>query len=74
MVLCLCLLARIFTARHLQRKLNQSTAGDRDWWLAPVKDLLQTGLWLGAFAGNTVDWRGERYRLCRDGTLRKADR
>jgi ceramide glucosyltransferase len=74
MVLCLCLLARIFTARHLQRKLNQSTAGDRDWWLAPVKDLLQTALWLGAFAGNTVDWRGERYRLFRDGTLRKTDR
>jgi len=35
------------------------------------KALLIVGLWLGAFAGNHIEWRGERYRLRRDGTLEK---
>ena len=39
--------------------------------LAPVKDLLQFALWLGAFAGNTVEWRGQRFHLRKDGTLVK---
>jgi ceramide glucosyltransferase len=39
------------------------------FWLVPVKDLLQTTIWFGAFAGNTVEWRGRRMRLKRDGTL-----
>jgi hypothetical protein len=35
----------------------------------PVKDLLQAALWLGAFTGNTVEWRGRLMQLRRDGTL-----
>ena len=38
-------------------------------WLVPVKDLLQAAVWLGAFLGNTVEWRGQKMRLRRDGTL-----
>ena len=40
--------------------------------LVPVKDLLQVALWLLAFAGNRIEWRGERMRLRRDGTLVRA--
>lgn len=72
MVLSLSLLTRILTAVHLQWKLNQSAVGDRNWWLAPVKDLLQVGLWAGAFCGHTIHWRGERYRLRKDGTMEKV--
>ena len=39
------------------------------FWLVPVKDLLQVALWLGAFMGNTVEWRGQRMKLRSDGTL-----
>ena len=39
------------------------------WWMPPFKDLLQVAIWLGAFLGNTVEWRGERLRLRSDGTL-----
>jgi len=35
--------------------------------------LLQTVLWLGAFLGNTVEWRGRRMRLNRDGTLAEVN-
>jgi hypothetical protein len=34
-----------------------------------VKDLLQVALWLAAFAGNTVEWRGLRMKLRGDGTV-----
>ena len=64
-----CLLIRIALAQNLQRRF---TPGDNNLsppWLVPVKDLLQAAVWLGAFIGNTVEWRGQKMRLCRDGTL-----
>ena len=38
-----------------------------EWLLLPVQDLLSFGLWMAGFFGNTVAWRGRRYRLLRDG-------
>jgi len=32
--------------------------------------LLQIVLWFGAFLGRTVEWRGQRMKVHRDGTLR----
>jgi ceramide glucosyltransferase len=64
-----CLLIRIGLAKNLQRRF---TPGDNNLappWLVPVKDLLQAAVWLGAFIGNTVEWRGQRMKLRRDGTL-----
>ena len=37
----------------------------RDLWLLPVRDFLGLGFWVGSFAGDTVVWRGERFRLKR---------
>ncbi len=65
------LIARILTALHLQWKLTRSAAGDAAWWLVPVKDLLAAATWLLAFTGNRIEWRGDRYRLRRAGTLEK---
>lgn len=73
------LLVRLVVAADLQQRL----AGDRPdsdiaaerppivryCWLAPVKDVLQVGVWLLAFLGNTIEWRGRRMKLRRDGTL-----
>jgi ceramide glucosyltransferase len=63
------LLVRVLAALHLQRRLNRAATADRHAWLVPVKDLLQFALWLGAFAGNRIQWRGETYHLRRDGTM-----
>ena len=41
----------------------------RHSFLVLVKDLLQTAIWLLAFLGNKIEWRGESMRLRRDGTL-----
>lgn len=67
-----CLLLRVLTALDLAHRLTQARMRWRDDWLVPVKDLMQAVIWLLAFAGNRIEWRGERYRLQRDGRLTKV--
>jgi ceramide glucosyltransferase len=40
----------------------------RDLWLLPIRDLIAVGVWIASFAGHTVTWRGDRFRL-KDGRL-----
>jgi ceramide glucosyltransferase len=70
---------RIATACNLQRRLSRKPITDhqspitlRFFWMPLLKDLLQTAIWLLAFLGNHVEWRGQRMRLRRDGTLVKS--
>jgi ceramide glucosyltransferase len=79
-----CLVTRLLTATHLQRLISrerptQFATRDTQYamrtaplWLIPLKDLLQAALWLAAFLGNRIEWRGERMLLRRDGTLVKS--
>lgn len=39
------------------------------WYLVPIQDLLSFAFWLAGFFGNTIHWRGRRYRLNKDGTF-----
>jgi ceramide glucosyltransferase len=32
-------------------------------WLIPLRDLIAVGVWIASLFGNTVTWRGERFRL-----------
>jgi len=72
-----CFFLRIATALHLQSRLSKSrntqhaTRNTFFLWLPPLKDILQTAIWLLAFIGNHVEWRGQRMRLRRDGNLVK---
>ncbi len=38
-------------------------------WLYPLRDLMGFGFWLCSFIGNTIVWRGQRYRLELDGLM-----
>jgi len=67
-----CGLVRIITARDLQHRLTKSRPPFSSLLLPLIKDLLQAALWLVAFTGNHIEWRGERMRLRRDGTLIKT--
>ena len=73
-----CFLLRIVSASHLQRRLFQSSIRNHQspitapLWMPLLKDLLQTAIWLLAFVGNRIEWRGQRMRLRRDGTLVRA--
>ncbi len=46
----------------------------RSLWLLPLSDALSLLLWVLAFTGNTVTWRGQRYRVRRGGHLVPLDR
>ncbi|MGD1093522.1 MAG: bacteriohopanetetrol glucosamine biosynthesis glycosyltransferase HpnI [Bryobacteraceae bacterium] len=37
------------------------------WWLLPIEDLAAFGFWIAGFFGQTIMWRGRRYRLHADG-------
>ena len=65
------ILIRIALAQNLQRRFLQS-GQTAPFWLVPVKDLLQTAIWATAFSGNTIEWRGQKMRLRRDGELEPA--
>ena len=39
----------------------------RRWWLIPLQDMISACVWVAGFFGNTIDWRGRRYKLLRDG-------
>ena len=64
-----CLLIRIVVTQRLQRRFTPERTLVSPFWLVPVKDLLQVALWLGAFGGNSIEWRGQRMKLRKDGTL-----
>jgi ceramide glucosyltransferase len=50
--------------------------GDRKaavWcWVIPFRDLFGFAIWLAGVTGDTVDWRGQRLHLHRDGKISKS--
>ena len=51
--------AYIVSARVLRARIN--------WLLLPIEDLLGFCFWIAGFFGNTISWRGRRYKLFSDG-------
>jgi ceramide glucosyltransferase len=68
-----CCLVRILTALNLQGRLTRRRGQLIYAWLVPVKDLLHAAIWLLAFLGNRIEWRGQQMRLRRDGTLERRE-
>jgi ceramide glucosyltransferase len=67
-LLSLTLLVRVTVALTVGVGLLRDGEVLRDLWLLPVRDCFGLVFWAWSFAGDTVVWRGERFRL-RDGRL-----
>jgi ceramide glucosyltransferase len=39
------------------------------FWMIPLRDLLGFSVWIASFFGNTVNWRGSRFRVERGGRI-----
>jgi len=66
------IILRMAAAGELQWRLTGTTDWRKHSWLVPVKDLLQAAIWVCAFTGSGVEWRGQKFRVRRDGTLEKV--
>jgi ceramide glucosyltransferase len=64
---------RILSAFYLQWRLLERNPGLVGALLAPVKDLLDVVIWAISFLGNTIEWRGDHYRILKDGDLERID-
>ena len=76
-LLSLWLLALSFFLRLAQAMtVGAEVLGDHDvlpnLWLLPLRDVIAMALWVAAFAGDTIVWRGERFVL-RNGRLQRIN-
>lgn len=57
-------MAWIVGSRYLKDKVAR-----RLLWLVPVRDIISFGIWLYSFVGDTIEWRGKKFRLTKGGRL-----
>ena len=65
-------LFRMVTAFDQERRLTGSAGHLGYFWMTPVKDLLNMAVWVAAFSGNRIHWRGQCYRVLPGGRLRSV--
>lgn len=61
--LAITLLLRLAVAFVVGRSVLHDPQVLRDAWLIPLRDLIAVGVWIASLGGQTVTWRGERFRL-----------
>ncbi|MGA6980760.1 MAG: bacteriohopanetetrol glucosamine biosynthesis glycosyltransferase HpnI [Candidatus Sulfotelmatobacter sp.] len=62
-VLAFTLLLRLTVAITVGASVLHDRQVLRDAWLIPLRDLIAVAVWIASLGGNTVTWRGERFRL-----------
>ena len=63
------LMLRFTVAFAAQNGVLNDQFRPRDFYQLPLQDLLSFGFWIAGFFGNSIHWRGQVYRLNRDGTF-----
>ena len=70
-LLTMAILARVAVALTVGVGLLRDEQVLRDLWLFPLRDVFGLLVWIWSFAGDTVVWRGETFRL-RDGRIQRV--
>ncbi len=68
------LLVRMALAQDLQRRFTPGRKLISALWLVPLRDVLNAAIWIAAFTGNRIEWRGRKMKLRPDGTLEDGGR
>ncbi len=68
LLLALAVAARAAVALFVGFGLLRDEQVPRDLWLLPLRDCLGLALWVWSYADDTVEWRGERFRV-REGRM-----
>lgn len=63
LVLALAVSMRFAAALVVGRGVLHDKQVVRDLWLIPLRDFFALLIWIASFAGDTVEWRGMRFRL-----------
>lgn len=63
------LAARLGMAWYVAVRWLEDPVARRALWLVPLRDLLGFALWIAAYLGTTIVWRGSRFRLGERGKL-----
>jgi ceramide glucosyltransferase len=63
------LAARLGMAWYVAVRWLEDPVARRALWLVPLRDLLGFALWIAAYLGTTIVWRGSRFRLGERGRL-----
>lgn len=58
------IMAWVIAIHFLQDRIAQ-----KFWWLVPIRDLVNFAIWCYGMVGSTVEWRGYRYKLLKNGKL-----
>jgi ceramide glucosyltransferase len=65
-------LLRLAVALSVGRAVLQDRQLIPQLWLLPLRDLVAAAVWIASFAGHTVRWRGDRFRLQKGKLVRIA--
>jgi len=60
---------RLFTGWYVGVRGLRDRILERNLWLLLPRDLLGFGVWCASLTGWSVEWRGRRYRLQKDGRI-----
>lgn len=66
-----CLGARALLAWALAGGLLRDPSFRKHWWLLPLQDLVSFSVWVWAFFGREIVWRGARFRVLEGGRLER---
>lgn len=64
-----CGLVRAISAWDCQRHILRARIPPAPWWMPFIKDVLQVMIWVFAFLGDEVVWRGQKFRVFKGGKL-----
>lgn len=71
------ILGTTLTARFILHIIQNRCYEKESWknfWLLPIRDIMNVYIWIRGFANGPVHWRGHHFGIARDGSLQRLKR